>query len=733
MNMIPLIAAAALALNPVFVPNSASVLDKARPVPDLTMVAATDGVIADFGTVEFYPNLKSKFGLASNIKRTDIADAGKFINELGPGLMCSNIEFDYFHKAGGSNAALDQTYQRPGDTSSRPTALLGTPSAWLTKHESMLGALNVSQLYQLTGAPPQYLEAQSNVNVHPAPTDVPAAARLIAAWTDASKHPYPVLWSLWNEPGHTLLEFAAEGDQTAPTDHGAAPIAELKAAKKAAKAEKFGGKSGKLAAAAERTDAARTIVDIFAAYSAGMRPLMGPWSQFGLASFISPDFVPVQRGSDGKVFFDSVMDALDPAMQVDFVTFNSFNGFWPVILNGVRAVQGTKPDQGPVIFTQYAPKSLKENPDGSSAKGGNSHATPMQVVLDMVNDLVQMTRATDVKHVCIDYWTGGENGLLDARGKGLVPTKRYAALKMLMDLPAVRTRLDFGTTGLEAKSVRGLAGRSHGKVGVLLWNEGAKPVTVPLVMQGLPASVKAGAAIVTRLDDKRDSAETTAYDGGPIVLPAYGMALVEIAAADIDDPLLRRNSLGTDGIRTRFLQTLSFTDRLAASCKVGLALPKVDGCARNSGTYGFYDSVRSVAYLGMGTGKTNARVTATYDGLPEQIFVNIGIFAIGSAAPANAVQAVATFTTCDSVVKAAPGTDQQGYVTLDLSSVPPDCRAQAGTLTMSLSGVPAGTQAEIYLSNDQAEAQSIASAPPAPLRSDVPDMAEGLVVETKLK
>ncbi|MBC7736807.1 MAG: hypothetical protein H7245_06190, partial [Candidatus Saccharibacteria bacterium] len=360
-----------------------------------------------------------------------------------------------------------------------------------------------------------------------------------------------------------------------------------------------------------------------------------------------------------------------------------------------------------------------------------SHATPMQVAVDMLGDIVQMQRATDVKHVCISYWTGGETGLLDGRGKGLVPTKRYAALKMLVDLPIVRTRLDFGTTGLQAKSVHGLAGRNQGKVGVLLWNDGSDPVSVPLVLQGLPPAFKFGTATVTRLDDQRDKAATTAYDGGPIDLPPYGMALIEMDAADVEDPLLRRNSLGTDGVKTRFLQTLSFTDRLASTCKAGLLLPRVDGCARNSGTYGFYDSVRSVAYLGMGSGKTAAKVTATYAGLPAQVFVNTGIFAVGDAAPVGAVQTVATFAACDSVVKAAAGTDKPGFETLDLSSVPSDCRAGAGTLTLSLSAVPAGTQAEIYLSATQAEALALSSASPATLRKDAPDMAEGLVVATK--
>ncbi|MBC7739027.1 MAG: hypothetical protein H7245_17845, partial [Candidatus Saccharibacteria bacterium] len=388
MNMIPLIAAVALALNP------ATVSHKAPQLPGLSLAAATDAVAtdavatdavtADFGVVEYYPNLKSKLGFASNIKRTDIADAGTFINELGPGLMCSNIEFDYFHKAGGeASPALNQTYKVAGDTTSRPTALLDTPGAWLTQYESMLGALNVSQLYQLTGAPPQYLAPQSNVNVHPAPSDLPATAALIAAWTDASKHPYPVLWSLWNEPGHTLLDFAASGNHPAPEDPGTASRADRKAAIQAAKKAK---KSGKSAAVAERTDVAREIADIFAAYSASMRPMMSPWSQFGLASFINSDFVPVRSGGDGKVFFDSVMDALDPAHPVDFVTFNSFGGYWPAILNGMRAVLGTNPDHGPVIFTQYAPKSIKGNPDGSSAKDGKPHPAPMHAALEMLGD-----------------------------------------------------------------------------------------------------------------------------------------------------------------------------------------------------------------------------------------------------------------------------------------------------------------------------------------------------------
>ncbi|MDP2864788.1 MAG: hypothetical protein Q8O90_00920, partial [Elusimicrobiota bacterium] len=64
---------------------------------------------------------------------------------------------------------------------------------------------------------------------------------------------------------------------------------------------------------------------------------------------------------------------------------------------------------------------------------------------------------------------------------------------------------------------------------------------------------------------------------------------------------------------------------------------------------------------------------------------------------------------------------------LDLADVPRDCRADAagGLLTLTLADAAPGTQAEIYLSADPAEAVALSAFAP-PLSATVPDTGENL-------
>ena len=699
-----------------------------RTLPDLIRVAGSEAVTADFGTVEYYPNLKSKLGVASIIKDTELMDTGPYLQELGPGLVCSNIEFDLWYKRPGDAVpAMEQSFAVPGDETSRPMAMSDTPARWMTDYERMIGDLSISQLVQLTGAPPQYQqETAQRPAIHPAPTDLEATVALMASWVTAAKHPYPVMWSLWNEPGHALegLKPALKKAQKAAApETGKAARKAAKAAERAARRAKGNGDATGIRRV---SDSDVRIADIYKLYNEKMRPVFGHWSQFGLASFLSADFNSRSGREADRIYFEEVMSALGPEQEIDFLTFNSYNGAWSVILNGVRALAGGDGGDGPVIFTQYAPLSMKFNNDGSEVLDKGISASLMQVSLDMIDDFVALQRATDVRNVCMSYWFGGAFGFLDYRGSGVQPTQRYYAMKMFMDLPVTRTQLDLGSAGLEAQGLRGLAGRNQGKVAVLLWNQGNKAISVPLTLNGVPEAMQAGAARLTLLDDDNPKPVTTQYQGEAVRLAAHGMALVELTSDSVADPLLRRDAIDAADGKTRFLQTLSFPDRVTETCKRGLATPGADACARNTGTYGFYDSVRSAAYLGMGDGKSSAGVTATYSGLPEQVFAAAEMFSVGEAAPADALRITAKFDACDQSIDALPAGDGSSYLLLDFQSVPATCRAKAATIELRLDGVTAGTQAEVHFGADAAEVQALAGA--GLIRTSAPDIDEGLQV-----
>ena len=75
------------------------------------------GITVNFSTVEYFPNLKSKIGFASNAKDEILQAAVREIDDIGPGLMCANIEFDMWYKRpdeARDNAPIIQTVDATG-------------------------------------------------------------------------------------------------------------------------------------------------------------------------------------------------------------------------------------------------------------------------------------------------------------------------------------------------------------------------------------------------------------------------------------------------------------------------------------------------------------------------------------------------------------------------------------------------------------------------------------------
>lgn len=635
-----------------------------------TAFAAPTGsgqVTVDFTAVEYFPNLKSKIGFASNYGNEGLELTLPFLQEIGPGLVCHNLEFDHWFKFGTEPVpALLERYQTEGDATTRPVETLDRPAPWLWDYSTAVGDSDMAQLIQLTGAPAQYqVAAAVKPAIHPGPTDPEAAAELVGRWTAAANHPFPVLWSVWNEPGHTL----------AGVDRGKDVAGNLAFPDESA--AQFDSR-----AADQRAAAAEEITRIFGLYSQAMRPTIGPHARMGLASMLTADFNPQKLTPAGRVFFDQVMEDLatsHPDAGVDFLTFNSFNGIYSIPLNGSRAVLAGQP-AGPVILTQYAPRILKMNPDGEATKkAGATEATPLQAAAAMLTDLAGMQRATDLQHACMAYWLGGKFGLLSDRNGTIRTNVRYHALKMFTDLPILRTSLDFGETGLAEAGLQGLAGVNSARAAVLFWNEGDQDLTVPMEVANLPAALSGATARVSTLAEGDDEPQNAAFDDTSLTVPANGVAMLTYAAS-APDPLARRKSLAP----ARFLATASFPDRVTVPCTDAIRVQGVETCGATSGTFGFYDSVRAVGYLGKGTGDAEPRLTASYENLPAQIALASTVIGTGTIA------LTADYAVCDQSVTATEGL-------LDASALPADCAAGPVTLTMALKDASTGAQAEVYL------------------------------------
>ena len=676
--------------------------------PSAPATAATGAVLADFSALDYFPNLKSKFGFAANFKSSEIADAGQYLNEIGPGLVCNNLEFDHWFKWQTDPVpALMEKLSTSGRDSGRPVETLPTPGKWLWNYETMVGDLNVALLVQLTGAPAQFQVPHAQKPApHPAPTDPAGAAQFAGEWVAAAKHAYPVMWSLWNEPGHTL----------AGIDRQKNVAGDVVLAKESASAFDAREKQQFSLSAAE-------FSQLFGLYSAAMRPSMSPYSRFGLASLLAIDFKQATMSSNGKVYFKELFDQLAknaPKAAIDYVTFNSFSGGYSVMLNGTRAFLGARKDIGPVIITQYAPRSLKINDDGGAVRdAGKTDVSPLAAATDMLGDMAQFERATDLQHVCLSYWVRSNYGFLTDDTGTLQPDTRYNVLKLFTALPILRTSLDFSASGLEEQGIHGLAGINSAKAAILLWNDTDSAYAVPLTLAGLPPALTGAAAqaTVSTLSEDSPDPQVTPFDGSSVTLPPHGVVLLEIRSPKASDPLNRRAALSGAPTQTKFLQTRSFPDRVTAACPPGSNLPGAKSCMANTGTYGFYDSVRAVAYLGKGAGGTPARVEASFETLPDQIYLN------AYAYPSGQVQISVAFPSCG---KTVTGT-ASAATTLDLTAIPSDCRAgQPATITLSLDGVPTGTQAEVYLS--ATADPSVAHPSVANPKPDLPSVKEGLTV-----
>ena len=124
-----------------------------------------------------------------------------------------------------------------------------------------------------------------------------------------------------------------------------------------------------------------------------------------------------------------------------------------------------------------------------------------------------------------------------------------------------------------------------------------------------------------------------------------------------------------------------------------------------------------------------ARDTVVVQGWPadlKMLFGNLVDNAIRYTPAGGQVDLSVAFAACGKTVQ---GSAQAGVLTLDLTTVPDSCRVdQPATLTLSMARGAAGSQAEIYLSSDPAEAQALAApSVPAPMGA-LPSVDEGLVV-----
>jgi beta-galactosidase/beta-glucuronidase len=106
------------------------------------------------------------------------------------------------------------------------------------------------------------------------PTNLEKAASLMATWTRDGAHMSPILWSVWNEPGHTLNQvnryYDTAGNKSYPNE------------------TKDQYQQRKIA---QRTLAVSLINNLYQAYYTSMHAKMYIYDKIGFGSFLAGDFM----------------------------------------------------------------------------------------------------------------------------------------------------------------------------------------------------------------------------------------------------------------------------------------------------------------------------------------------------------------------------------------------------------------------------------------------------------
>lgn len=525
-------------------------------------------LVVDFTNITIHPLLKSKIGFARSFTAEFLPESIGAMQQIKPAMLCSQVDFDSLTATGGLNANYAM---RSNPILSDGTVAAPTGSDWLLKLENNLEAQHMKIMLSLTGQPfIQYTrEERENIGVHPTPAtpaDITASATAMANWAAAYyavRSDFPVHWSVWTEPGHTLTG------------------------------------TGTL-------QAAEDIMNIYLAYFQKLNP-ESKYDTFSLASFIAADIIPTW---DEEAFLSKVFGkytqkkTANPDLQLDYVTFNNYYGSTSELLATSRQqIASNSPSltKTPYVLTQYAPWNVTKDINGILV------LSPIQKAVEEIGGLHDLLEEADVEHVCFAWWLReflNWNGIstLPSSDSDPIFTPSYQALKLYTQMPTWRAAQS-GTlpTGVEAMS-----SVDENTAAVLLWYDGATPINVPLTFN-LPWTP----AKITRyqLNDANviPLPETLGSVPSSVDFSAPGIILLKF---DKTNTTVAENSyLG----ESKLVRTFSFADRQGAS-----------GNFAPTGSYGNYDAQRSTAYVGATPAGYGIAGVRYYD-LPDNLSVEASL------------------------------------------------------------------------------------------------------------
>jgi hypothetical protein len=528
-----------------------------------SFVLAAPDFEVDFSTITNYPLVKSKIGFARALSHEKLPDSLQFIKALSPGIFCSEIDFDDVEDR---NFALEPY---PIEEN-KGNIIVKNPSPWLLDMERSLYANNIKILHQLIGAPRPYQQAViKRPAIHPTPTDIKKSSIAMKLWATPYLERYPINWSIWNEPTHTL-------------------------------------------AGNNLRKAANDLIDIYQAYFNEIDPI-SEYDTFGMASFIAKAAEPAEQ-FQGRSFLNEVFREYserkknDPNLRLDYITFNSYFGKRSSLLSEARNSIGTGMNNVPLIMTQFAPYTEDNDKPGSS-----KHA------VYYIDELDNLLRELDVEHVCFSYWVGGRKAFVNWNNKTgeYVLTPHYHALYLYALMPVWRVKdngnLPFG--------VNAMASVDENSVAVMFWNKSNTDRTIKLNLKNIPVSLLSGKMGITIYHIDKEHGSPFEGSKSPYSFSAkYTIEKEKSGLIDVDvkGPGIAMLKIEKQGAaagpsydsltKARLVRTYSYADRIKKSAGTVL-----------NGSYGYYDAARASAYVGVTKSDGKGICGARYHDLPDKL------------------------------------------------------------------------------------------------------------------
>ena len=304
-----------------------------------------------------HPFLKTKLGVARASGLLELTSTFPAMAEIGTRAFCTTIAFDDVTDRNRANYALGSSIFTFTGASIDSNAM-----KWLADLQQGVTKLRLSTYVGLVGAPKPYqIPVIRKPAAHPTPTSISGAAKLTGDWARQTFRGLPnVNWVIWNEPEHTLKGINS-------------------------------------------LEAAGDMAAIYRSYVQVLDPLTSR-EGLGLAAFMKASLRP-SSNDRANTFFQNVISQLrnsgDP--RIDYITMNNYHGKAFELFNALDSELSKRGMDQPLIFTQFAPAAIGEQP---SLAGTNDAASLY------INQLNQFVETPGLGVGCFSFWAGPEHKAL---------------------------------------------------------------------------------------------------------------------------------------------------------------------------------------------------------------------------------------------------------------------------------------------------------------------------------